>query len=167
MDAPINFQDQLLFHTTGQIAGPGLATVETESMRPALMAPYRELDRLRHDYPLVLQDEHGPDGFALPLATIVSRIAAELAPRGIEGERLRRHLLRLEREIRRRVSAGAQGRLSELWSEATAALGVAADPTAGEVLVQAGEYTTEVVVRGIARFLAAHLPQVDTSPGAR
>jgi indolepyruvate ferredoxin oxidoreductase alpha subunit len=36
-----------------------------------------------------------------------------------------------------------------------------------DVLVQAGEYTTEVVVRGLARFLAAHLPHVDTSPGAR
>jgi indolepyruvate ferredoxin oxidoreductase alpha subunit len=36
-----------------------------------------------------------------------------------------------------------------------------------DVLVQAGEYSTEVVVRGIARFLAAHLPKVDTSPGAR
>jgi indolepyruvate ferredoxin oxidoreductase alpha subunit len=36
-----------------------------------------------------------------------------------------------------------------------------------DVLVQAGEYTTEVVVRGLARFLAAHLAHLDTSPGAR
>jgi indolepyruvate ferredoxin oxidoreductase alpha subunit len=36
-----------------------------------------------------------------------------------------------------------------------------------DVLVQAGEYSTEVVVRGLARFLAAHLPKLDTSSGAR
>jgi indolepyruvate ferredoxin oxidoreductase alpha subunit len=36
-----------------------------------------------------------------------------------------------------------------------------------DVLVQAGEYTTEVVVRGLARFLAAHVGHVETSPGAR
>ncbi|MFO1361603.1 MAG: indolepyruvate ferredoxin oxidoreductase subunit alpha [Burkholderiales bacterium] len=36
-----------------------------------------------------------------------------------------------------------------------------------DVLAQAGEYSTEVVVRGLARFLAAHLPRLDTSPGAR
>jgi indolepyruvate ferredoxin oxidoreductase alpha subunit len=36
-----------------------------------------------------------------------------------------------------------------------------------DVLAQTGEYTTEVVVRGLARFLAAHAPHVETAPGAR
>ncbi len=139
MDAPINFQDQLLFHATGQVAGTGLAAVDPARLRPALMAPYRDLDRLRHDYPLVLLDEHGPDGAAVPLATLVSRLAAELAPRGIDGERLRRLLLRVERTLRTKVSRGAEGRLAELWAEAAAALDVGADDQAVRVLAQAGD----------------------------
>jgi ferredoxin len=138
-DAPVSFQDQLLFHTTGQRTGAGLLPVEDADLRPALMAPYRDLTRLRHDFPLVLIDEPGADGCALPLSTVVSRLAAELAPRGLEGERLRRHLLRLEREIRRAVLQGETGTLSGLWKDAAARVGADADPAVARVLVQAGE----------------------------
>ena len=58
---------------------------------------------------MVLLETPGEDGFAIALSTLVSRLALELAPRGIEGERLRRHLLRLEREIRSAVAAGRAG----------------------------------------------------------
>lgn len=139
MDAPTSYQDQLLFHATGQMTGAGWAAVDPASLRPALMAPYRDLTRLRHDFPLVLLDDAGPEGCALPLATIVSRLAAELAPRGVDGERLRRHLLRVEREIRARVLDGGTGTLRERWAEAVASLAVGADETAARVLAQAGE----------------------------
>ena len=79
------------------------------SLRPVLLAAYRDLDRLRHDFPVVLLEAPGEDGFAVSLSTVVNRLALELAPRGVEGERLRRHLLRLEHEIRSAVAAGAQG----------------------------------------------------------
>jgi indolepyruvate ferredoxin oxidoreductase alpha subunit len=36
-----------------------------------------------------------------------------------------------------------------------------------DVLAQAGEYTAEVIVRGLARFLASHRPDLGTAPGAR
>jgi ferredoxin len=143
MDAPLSFQDQLLFHATGQRSGDGLAAVDVAALRPALMAPYRDLNRLRHDYPVVLPEQPGDDGFALPLSTVVSRLAAALAPRGIEGERLRRHLLRLERGIRRAVDAGATGTLAGLWEAVVAQMGFggggisAEDETAGRVLLQA------------------------------
>jgi ferredoxin len=139
MDAPTSYQDQLLFHATGQRSGAGWAAVDPASLRPALMAPYRDLTRLRHDFPLVLLDEAGPEGCALPLATIVSRLAADLAPRGIEGERLRRHLLRVERQIRTRVLGSGAGTLREHWAEAVAALAADADQTAARVLTQAGD----------------------------
>ena len=90
---------------------------------------------------MVLLEAPGEDGFAIALSTVVSRLALELAPRGIEGERLRRHLLRLEREIRARWRPGAQGELSALWADAAARLGAEAeardDATAGPVLAQA------------------------------
>jgi ferredoxin len=131
MDTATSFQDQLLFHITGRRDDVGFAAeVDVATLRPALMAPYRSLERLRHDYPLVLVDQAvagAGAGFVCPLASVVSRLAADLAPRGIEGERLRRHLLRLEAALRAMVSEGRAGRLTELWPLALeSALGRAA-----------------------------------------
>ena len=124
MDAKLNsLREHLLFHATGQRSGNDTAGVDGAGLWPALMAPYRDLSRLRHDWPLVLLEEPGPDGPAIPLSTVVSRLAAELAPRGIGGERLRRHLLRLEREIRAAVMQGATGTLSSLWQVCTSLMG--------------------------------------------
>ncbi|MBL8288853.1 MAG: ferredoxin [Rubrivivax sp.] len=149
MDAPTSYQDQLLFVMTGQRQGDGFADVDIGTLCPALLAPYRDLERRRHDYPLVLLEEPGPDGFTLPLAGVVSRLAAELAPRGIEGERLRRHLLRLERELRALVAEGHEGRLADLWPVALERMAPAAttalrqlpadDEAARAVLAQAAE----------------------------
>lgn len=155
MDAVASFQDQLLFHMTGQRKGAGFADVDVGTLRPALLAPYRELDRLRHDYPLVLLDEPGADGFALPLATVINRLADQLAPRGIEGERLRRHLLRLERELRALAAQGGQSRLSELWPKAlermvptTVGRASVDDEAARNVLAQAGDSLATMKVDG-------------------
>ena len=141
MDMVTQHPEQGLFHLTGKRSEAGFAALDTTTLRPALLAAYGDLNRLRHDYPVVLLEAPGEDGFAVALSTVVNRLALELAPRGIEGERLRRHLLRLEREIRSAVAAGAQGELSALWSEAAARLGAEAetraDATTGPVLAQA------------------------------
>lgn len=151
MDAPTIHNEQVSshrrFHVAGQRDGAGFADeVDVATLRPALLAPYRSLSTLRHDYPVVLLDAPGPDGCVLPLATVMGRLAQELAPRGIEGERLRRHLLRLEAELRRMVGEGLAGRLSELWPQALARLsqGTLAgagtgDDTTERVLTQAAE----------------------------
>jgi ferredoxin len=139
MDAPLSFQDQQLFHTTGQRSGPGLAAVDGARLRPALMAPYRDLTRLRHDFPLVLLEEPGEDGFAIPLSAVVSRAAAELAPRGLEGERLRRQMLRLERHLRTAVLQGETGILSAMWHDAAAQMGRDADATTARVIAEAAD----------------------------
>ena len=52
------------------------------------------------------------------LSSLVDRLLQDVAPRGIEGERLRRHALQLETLIRRDVDGGAHGTLSELWDAA-------------------------------------------------
>lgn len=119
MDMAATHQEPLLFHMTGKRAAEA-QSIEAEDLRPALMAGHRDLTRLRYDYPLVLIDDAVGAEFALPLSATVDRLLADLAPRGIEGERLRRHVLRLEREIRTRVAHGAGGLLSELWTEAAA-----------------------------------------------
>ena len=139
MDAPINFNDQLLFHVTGKRPASGGPSVDPATLRPALLAPYRLLDRLRHDFPLLLLDQPGRDGYAIPLSTLMSRLAADLAPRGLEGERVRRYMLRLEREVRLLVAEGQTGRLSELWPLALARMPECDEPTARGVLEDATE----------------------------
>jgi len=142
MDAPAQpsytAREQMLFHLSGKGPEPGRRMLPA-GLWPALLAPYRPLARLRHDFPLVLLEEPGPDGFALPLSTVMSRLAGAIAPRGLEGERLRQHLLRIESVLRAMVDEGATGTLSALWPLSLEKLDIAADDTTRRVLVQAGE----------------------------
>ena len=85
------------------------------ALRPALLAGYGELFRLRYDYPLVLVEGDAGTGLVRTLSGIVDGILQEIAPRGIEGERLRKQVLGLERELRALASGGARGSLLRLW----------------------------------------------------
>lgn len=85
------------------------------ALRPALMARYQDLGDLRHDYPLVLVEQGGEGALIRPLSRILDEALRASAPVGAEGEALRQQALRLETELRRRVLAGAAGRLSDLW----------------------------------------------------
>jgi hypothetical protein len=122
MDMQAKHQDQLLFHLTGKRQGDGLVAIDGQDLRPALLAPYRDLAALRHDFPVVLVERGGTE-FVRTLSGLVNAVLKDVAPRGIEGERLRRHALQLEREIRRAVDEGASGALAELWDAAAAKLG--------------------------------------------
>jgi ferredoxin len=137
MDMQAKPQDQLIFHLTGKWQGDGLVAIDGQDLRPALLAPYRDLGSLRHDFPLVLVDRGGTE-FVRSLSSLVNAVLKDVAPRGIEGERLRRHALQLEREIRRAVDEGARGMLAELWEAAAAKLGALEDETLEQVLTHAG-----------------------------
>jgi ferredoxin len=138
MDMQAKHQDQLIFHLTGRTAGAGLAPIAGMDLRPALLAPYRDLHALRHDFPLVLLERREGAEFAQTLSSLVDAVLKDVAPRGIEGERLRRHALQLEHEIRRAVSEGATGTLGELWEAAAARLGAREGETLEKVLTHAG-----------------------------
>lgn len=104
----MDIQRQANFHLAGGEADDSGAL----TLRPALFAGFQDLPSLRHDYPLVLID-----GAAVrSLTAIIDEILQDIAPRGIEGEPLRREVLGLEDTIRAMVSRGAKGRLSELWA---------------------------------------------------
>jgi ferredoxin len=135
MDTAAKFQDQAVFHMTGKRAGEGLGALAA-GFRPALLAPYRELTRLRYDYPVVLVEGDAGGDYVRSLSSVVGGLIGELAPRGIEGERLRKQLLRLERELRVLVADGAAGKLSELWPEA-AVRAAGRDDAARDVLTRA------------------------------
>ncbi len=138
MDMAAKFQDQLVFHMTGRRGGDGLAPFEARTMRPALFAGYRDLTRLRHDYPLVLLQPGIADGFAASLTVLVNQALEAIAPRGIEGERLRKHVLRLERELRVALARGGPAPLSELWAAASERLACDSDESVAKVLALAG-----------------------------
>ena len=138
MDAQVRQQDQLIFHLTGKRQGSALAAIEGLDLRPALLAPYRDLGALRHDFPVVLDGQIGAPEFVHSLSSLVDAVLKDMAPRGIEGERLRRHALQLECEIRRAVAEGASGTLAELWDRAAAALGAREGETLEQVLAHAG-----------------------------
>lgn len=137
MDMAAKFQDQFVFHMTGKRSGAELDGIGSLSLRPAHLAAYRDLTRLRYDFPLLLTEDPAAPEPAVPLSALVNRLLAELAPRGTEGERLRRLVLRLEREIRVLVGAGESGSLSELWSKA--AERIAGDEEISQVLAHAAK----------------------------
>jgi hypothetical protein len=137
MDMVTQPQDQVVFHMTGKPAGDGVLPLNNR-LRPALLAPYADLTALRYDFPLVLRDDveqpAAQPHFVASLSALTSEVLGELAPRGPEGERLRRHVLRLEREIRALLHEGSVGRLSELWTAAAERVGQADDPEVAQVL---------------------------------
>lgn len=113
-------RSQVVFHLTGRHAEGGTTSDAVRGMRPALMAPYRRLDALRYDFPVVL----AADG-ATPVRSLTSVVDTALravAPPGVDGEALRRRALQIEREIRRLLAAGEGGTLTELWDRAAMTL---------------------------------------------
>ena len=139
MDTATRFNEQQLFFSTGRRHGEGVDAIDNLALRPALIARYRHLTHLRYDFPLVLVDR-GPDaGTIRTLSSVVDEVLQEIAPKGMDGERLRKHVLRLEREVRTLLADGASGALSELWAEAALHLAVPDDPSAVSVLTHTAE----------------------------
>ena len=90
-------QTQIAFHLTGKQQGTVSASADTPDARPALLARYRDLAALRYDFPLVLLQDAGDKGYVQCLSAIVDNVAHAIA-KDDDGDRLTRHLLRLERE---------------------------------------------------------------------
>jgi hypothetical protein len=109
-------QANIAFHLTGRIAAGELDPVDGLDLRPALFAEYRDLTRLRYDFPLVLVDGD-PAAPVQSLCGLFDGALREIAA-DAEGDRLRKHALRFEQEIRALVAESGGARLSELWAAA-------------------------------------------------
>ncbi len=119
MDA--DTQAHIAFFLTGRRPGEFLDAVDALDLRPALFAGYRELARLRYDFPLVLVSGRGDGPFVQSLSGLVDG-ALEAVAQGSDGERVRKHVLHLEQEMRARAAEGAAKTFSALWDEAAACL---------------------------------------------
>jgi len=130
-------QAHVAFHLTGKRLGAGLAALDGLDLRPGLLARYGDLTQLRYDFPLVLVEGRADEGCIQSLSGLVNGVLQEIAPHGTEGERMRRHALRLEREIRSLVASGTPGSLAQLWEAAAARIGTESDPALASSLRRA------------------------------
>lgn len=117
-------QAHVAFFLTGKRPADFLDAVDGLNLRPALFARYRELSELRYDFPLVLTQSEG--GIVQSLSGVVDNALGTVAL-GNDGERIRKHVLRLEQEIRTLVAQGATGTLSGLWDKAAGSLAAGSD----------------------------------------
>jgi hypothetical protein len=105
------------FHLTGERPKAPEYDPTKLKLLPALLSGYRELSEIRHAYPLVLVDGESAQPIE-SLSGLVNSILQSTAPRGIGGERMRKNVLSLEKEIRTLSFQKKSGLLSEVWSEA-------------------------------------------------
>jgi len=148
-------QNHVAFYLTGRTAGPGQGGIEGLGLLPALLARYRDLAALRHDFPLVLLGP-GADPVVLSLSELFDDIVGGLAGEPAAG-RLTHHARRLEHAIRARVAGGTAGTLSSLWDEAARALATGADAALADDLDRLRTALVDGEVVGCDRGLPARL----------
>jgi hypothetical protein len=106
----------IVFHLSGKRRAAGLDAFDPTGTRPALFAGYRDLTRLRYDFPLVLTA--GGQSAMQPMSAVIDELIEHLDGQGELGGGTRQRLLRLEQEIRSLLAAGESGTLSQLWERA-------------------------------------------------
>jgi ferredoxin len=115
-------RSQVVFHLTGHQPNDGGAGQPLPAgLRPALLALYRKLESIRHDFPVVLAA--GPGEYVASLTAAVDGALRAAAPQGPQGEAMRKRALHVERLIREAVANGAQGTLLQAWDTAVAGAG--------------------------------------------
>ncbi len=119
-------QAQVSFFLTGRRSSEHLDAVDGLGLRPALFAGYRELNQLRYDFPVVLID--GPSGgeFAQSLSGIIDSALTSVA-RGSDADRVRKHALRIEQQVRTLAANTSGETFAALWDKAVGQLGKSAD----------------------------------------
>ncbi len=103
------------FHLIGRAAESGLDDASCSELKPALYAGFKDLNRVRHDFPLVLGNYDNAGSFARSLSDIVNEALEKTAPQGVEGEFTRSQVLSLEREIRMLAADGNGISLAKAW----------------------------------------------------
>ena len=90
-------QAHIAFHLTGKLPRGEVDARGQRQLYPAILAGYRDLTALRYDFPLVLV-RSGDDGKPLQsLAELVDAALKNVAA-DADGERLKKHALRIERD---------------------------------------------------------------------
>ncbi len=121
-------QAQVAFFLTGRRPAEFLDAVEGLDLRPALFAGYRDLTSLRYEFPVLLAAGGDAAAAVQSLSGLVDAALAKTAV-GADTERVRKHALRLEQEMRILLAGGAtSGSLTEVWDLAVSRLTPKLDP---------------------------------------
>jgi ferredoxin len=120
-------RSQVVFHLTGRRdeADSGADALPV-GLRPALLAAYRHLESIRHDFPVVLATGGGE--YVVSLSAAVDGALRAVAPQGLRGEAMRKRALQVERALRRAAMADSAGTLREQWEATVAALAAETSP---------------------------------------
>jgi len=119
-------QAHVSFYLTGRRPSEHLDAVDGLDLRPALFAGLRDLTQLRYDFPLLLVDGPADGSFAQSLSGVIDSALAGVA-RGSDADRIRKHALRIEQEIRTLAAGTAAESFAALWDKAVGRLGKTAD----------------------------------------
>ena len=122
----VELQAHIAFHLTGRLPQGEFDAHAQRDLHPAIFAGYRDLTALRYDFPLVLVRAGGDRQSVQSLSGLIDGALKAVAANS-DGERVRRHGIRLEREIRKLVAEGVVGPLSKLWDIAAARIGAETD----------------------------------------
>jgi ferredoxin len=117
-DASRRLQDLRAFYLYGRRPADAAAEPD-EGVLPALLHRYRDLTRVRHEYPLCV---NGSDPGIRTLTEWTDQFVAEHAPAGDDGEQMKRNFFRLEALVRSFVQESSGERLSTLWERAGASI---------------------------------------------
>src|SRR5512140_755231 len=120
-------QAQVAFFLTGRRPSEFLDAVDGLQLRPALFAGYRDLTPLRYDFPLVLAAKSAHASGVESLSAVFDSALAATA-KNAEADRIRKHGLRLEQEIRALLASTTTGSLSVVWDLAVSRLTPKMDP---------------------------------------
>jgi hypothetical protein len=151
--------DPIVFRLTGK--QPGRGSEALAGKQPALLAAYRDLTRLRYDFPVVLIEGRTHGAPVRSLSGVVDDLLGKIAPPGIESEELRKMVLRIEREIRTLAAADETGPLSALWNTVAMRLEEADESLGKSVRIARAALEVDGAVLdcgpGLAGRLIAHL----------
>jgi hypothetical protein len=117
-------QAHIAFHLTGRMPQGEFAALASSDLQPAVFAGYRDLSSLRYDFPLILARGGGQP--VQSLSGLIDGALKDIAADG-DADRIGKHALRIERELRRLVAEGATGSLSKLWDLGIARIGAKDD----------------------------------------
>ncbi len=119
-------QAHIAFHLTGRIPRGEVDARGQRELYPAILSGYRDLTALRYDFPLVLAGASGAGKPVQSLSELVDAALKNIAA-DADGDRLKKHALRIEREIRKLAAEGAAGSLSQLCDIVARRVGAGGD----------------------------------------
>ena len=116
-EADASLRQLLTFFFNAPTAPASDAEAAVDLPRPALLYQYRDLSRIRHDYPACLNQTR-TDRAVRSLTAVIDELIATIADDSDAGQGMKRHIYRLEAEIRGLADNDHEAGFLELWDRA-------------------------------------------------